>query len=145
MSSWLDTLRRYVLFVAAANLRWEIFHLPLYPIWEKGTAAEIAFAVLHCTGGDVLIALSCLMAALTLFGRASWPAEGAGSVTAVAVTLGATYTVYSEWWNVAVRGNWAYSDLMPVIPPLGTGLSPLLQWLVIPALGLAWARRQRRS
>lgn len=145
MSSWLDTLRRYVLFVAAANLLWEIFHLPLYTIWGEGTFAEIAFAVVHCTGGDVLIALACLLAALTLFGRASWPAEGAGTVTTVAVTLGLAYTVYSEWWNVVVRGTWGYSKLMPVIPVLGTGLSPLLQWLVVPALGLAWARRTRRS
>lgn len=139
--SWLDTLRRYVGFVAAANLLWEIAQLPLYTIWEKGTASETAFAVLHCTGGDVLIALACLVGALTLFGRASWPTEGAGTVAAVAVALGVAYTVYSEWWNVVMRGSWTYSNLMPVIPVLGVGLSPLLQWLVIPVLGLRWARR----
>ena len=143
--SWLDTLRRYVAFVAAANLLWEIAQLPLYTIWEQGTASEIAFAVLHCTGGDVLIALVCLVAALTLFGRASWPAQHAGSVATAAVVLGVAYTVYSEWWNVVVRGSWTYSNLMPVIPLVGTGLSPLLQWLVIPALGLRWARRAQRS
>ena len=145
MPTWLDTLRRYVAFAAAANLAWEIAHVPLYTIWEKGTAAEIAFAVLHCTVGDVLIALSCLVAALAVFGRASWPAQPAGNVTTVAVALGVAYTVYSEWWNVVVRGSWTYSNLMPVIPLVGTGVSPLLQWLVIPALGLRWARRAQRS
>jgi len=57
------------------------------------------------------------------------------------VTLGLAYTFYSEWRNVVVRGSWAYSNLMPVIPALETGLSPLLQWLIVPIVGLAWARR----
>jgi hypothetical protein len=34
-----------------------------------------------------------------------------------------------------------YTDAMPLVPPLGTGLSPLLQWLVVPSLGLRWAAR----
>ena len=37
---------------------------------------------------------------------------------------------------MVVRRNWSYSDLMPVIPSLGIGLSPVLQWVVIPALAL---------
>ncbi|MEO6609507.1 MAG: hypothetical protein ABIN69_13670 [Aestuariivirga sp.] len=44
------------------------------------------------------------------------------------------YTVFSEWYNIAIRKSWSYSDLMPVIPLLGTGVTPLLQWVVVPAL-----------
>ncbi len=33
---------------------------------------------------------------------------------------------------------------MPVVPFLGTGLSPLLQWLVVPLGALALARRAVR-
>ena len=33
---------------------------------------------------------------------------------------------------------------MPVIPPLGTGLSPLLQWLIVPGIGLLYAGRKSR-
>ena len=58
---WLATLRRYIGFVAVANLVWEIAHLPLYTIWETGTVLDLVFAALHCTGGDVLIALSAVM------------------------------------------------------------------------------------
>ena len=54
---------------------------------------------------------------------------------------GLAYTVFSEWLNVEVRRSWAYSDLMPVLPPLGTGLSPVLQWVVIPSAALWMARR----
>jgi hypothetical protein len=138
---WLATLRRYALFIAPANLLWEALHVPLYSIWNEGTLGEIAFAVVHCTGGDLVIALGCLVTALIVCGGSRWPAERFGAVTASAVILGLAYAAYSEWLNVVVRGSWFYSDLMPAVPPLGTGLSPLLQWLTLPPLGLTWARR----
>lgn len=50
------------------------------------------------------------------------------------------YTVFSEWLNTSVRASWAYSDLMPVIPVVDLGLSPLAQWIVIPLAGFSWAR-----
>src|SRR5262245_16617478 len=31
---------------------------------------------------------------------------------------------------------WTYNALMPVLPWLGTGLAPLLQWVVVPSLAL---------
>ena len=57
-----------------------------------------------------------------------------------AMAFGLGYTVFSECLNVTLRQSWAYRDIMPRLPFLGTGLSPLLQWLVIPALAyvLAW-------
>ena len=64
-------------------------------------------------------------------------------VAGVAIVLGVLYTAFSEWLNVAVRGSWAYSDWMPVIR-VGTfaiGLSPLLQWIVVPTLTFLCVRR----
>lgn len=37
---------------------------------------------------------------------------------------------------------WSYSPLMPVVPGLGVGLSPLVQWLVLPPLVVWLVRRQ---
>jgi hypothetical protein len=51
------------------------------------------------------------------------------------------YTGYSEYLNTEVRRSWTYSDLMPRLPGLGIGLSPILQWLLVPAVALIWARR----
>ena len=36
-----------MIFVAVANLAWEVAHVPLYKLCQTGTAQEIAFAALH--------------------------------------------------------------------------------------------------
>jgi len=55
------------------------------------------------------------------------------------------YTIFSEWLNIVVRASWAYSPLMPVVHLINIGLSPLLQWIVIPAAALYAARRAGTS
>jgi hypothetical protein len=131
----------YLLIAIALNLAWETAQLPLYTIWQTGSTSELAFAVLHCTGGDLLILSAILMLALLLIGEADWPRVGYRRVILTATILGLGYTLFSEWLNVEVRRSWAYAPAMPLIPPLGTGLGPLLQWLVIPPAALAWAKR----
>jgi hypothetical protein len=140
----LQALRRYFAVMLPGNLAWEIAHLPLYTLWTTGTLREQAFAVAHCTAGDLLIAAVSLMCALLLMGDARWPRTGFPRVASLAVAIGAGYTVFSEWLNTVVRGSWAYADTMPLIPFLGTGLTPLLQWIVVPPVAFWYARRATR-
>lgn len=141
---WLPALRRYLALSAAGHILWEVLHVPLYTIWTEGTAATIAFAVLHCTGGDLLIATVSLAGALVVAGSPSWPSERFRAVAFLTLTFGLGYTVYSEWFNVSVRGAWGYSPRMPTLPPFGTGLSPVLQWIAVPSAALAASRRAGR-
>jgi hypothetical protein len=134
-------LRRYLFVMALGNLAWEFAHMPLYTLWQTGTAREIIVAALHCTGGDVLIAFSSLAAALLLFGRGAWPQAGYWKVAAPAIAFGIAYTLFSEWVNVQVRETWVYGDLMPITPVIGTGLSPLAQWVLLPSFAFCWAGR----
>jgi hypothetical protein len=134
-SAWLRALRVYLGTMAIGNLVWEFLQLPLYTIWSTGTAQEQAFAVMHCTVGDLLIALSTLALALIIAGDHSWPRGRFWPVAILAIIFGAAYTAFSEWLNVVVRASRTYSGWMPVISLFGLniGLSPLLQWLVLPA------------
>ncbi len=132
-------LRRYFGLVLLANLAWEVAHLPLYTAWSTETPAFLAFAVAHCTLGDLLIAAAALALSLLVVARERWPAEGYARVAVTATVLGVVYTAFSEWLNLVVRQSWAYSPLMPVIG--GIGLTPLLQWLVIPPLAFRFARK----
>jgi hypothetical protein len=141
---WLSMLRRYLGFVGVANLVWEVLHLPLYTLWNEGSLAEQAFAVLHCTGGDLLISLSSLAIALMLVGNHRWPRLEFHQVMIVTSMIGVAYTVYSERLNTLVRESWAYSEWMPVIPVFEVGLSPIAQWLIIPPLAFWWSRRPLR-
>ena len=138
---WLSAIRRYLVVIALGNLTWEFAHMPLYTLWQTGTAAEVVFAAVHCTGGDILIATMSLVLALLIGGRPAWPRESFLPVAAMTVILGLGYTVFSEWLNIEIRRSWSYSDLMPTLPWLGTGLTPLAQWLVIPGLGFWHIRR----
>ena len=140
---WLTVFRRYIPFVAAVNLAWETAQLPLYTLGRDGTPGEQAFAVLHCTGGDVLIATTALLLALMTAADGRWPGHPPiyRRVAALTVGLGVLYTIFSEWLNIVIRQSWAYSDLMPVVPVIDTGLSPLMQWIVVPLAGFWFARR----
>lgn len=141
--SWLGALRTFLLVSGAIHLAWEVVQGPLYTIWWTGTAAEIAFAILHCTAGDLVILTSSLVAALVVFGQ-GWPVSPTSfrKVMLATITIGVAYTVYSEWVNVNVRGTWAYTAWMPRVPPFGTGLTPLLQWVVVPSLAFVVVRRR---
>ena len=139
----LAVLGRYLGLSAAGHLAWEVVQLPLYTIWTTGSVQENAFAVAHCTVGDILIATSTLVVALLLLGNRNWPAERFGRVLGAALAFGVAYTIYSEWLNTTVRASWAYSPLMPIVPVIGTGLSPLLQWVVVPLLAMQLAVGRR--
>jgi hypothetical protein len=140
---WLAAIRRYLLATAIGNLVWETAQLPFYTLWRSGTSRQIVVAIVHCTAGDAVIAAVALIMALLLVGPPDWPTAGVARTAAVAVAAGLAYAVYSEYVNTGVRAAWAYSELMPTLPWLGTGLAPLAQWLVVPSLALAWATRSR--
>jgi len=137
--TWWHAIRRYLIVLGLGNLLWEALHMPLYTVWYEGTTGQIVLYGLHCTGGDILIGLSALMASLLIFGDAAWPARNYRRVAVVAISLGVAYTVFSEWDNVYVTESWAYAPAMPTI--LGIGLSPVAQWGVIPGLAF-WSARK---
>ncbi len=135
----LHVLLRYFVLIGAGNLAWEFAHLPLYAIWRTASGGQIAYAAVHCWLGDLLIAAACLGVAVLTIDR-SWPTGSYLKTAIVATALGVASTIMLEWVNVDVLRNWAYSPSMPTLPILGTGLSPLLQWFVLPPLAFVLAR-----
>src|SRR3546814_12935578 len=76
----------------------------------EGTPGEILFAVLHCTGGDLLIASAALLGALLVAGNRRWPHVRFRAVAAIAMLGGLSYTAFSAWLNTDVRGRWVYTE-----------------------------------
>ncbi len=139
-TSWFTVVRRYLLAAGVGNLVWEFGQMPLYTLWQSGTRREIILAALHCAAGDLGIAAGALALGLALAAAPGWPEVRFIPALLAATAFGAGYTVYSEHLNVVVRRAWAYTPAMPVLPGLGTGVAPLLQWLLVPPLALLWAR-----
>jgi len=137
-ASWNFIAFRYVPLLGAFSLLWEIAQLPLYTLWEEGAPSFIAYAVIHCTLGDVAIGTLALLVAL-IAARAGTVATWKWRRVALFLVIPAVvYTALSEWINTIARGSWAYSSLMPVVDLGGLmiGLSPLAQWMVIPPAAL---------
>ena len=133
---------RYLPWFAGLNLVWEVAHLPLYTLWKEASPGYLAFTVAHCTAGDVLIGSAALAIALMLGREGPLALWRWRRIVMVMVVLGPGYTVFSEWLNTTLF-RWSYSAMMPtlVFGGITLGVSPLLQWLVIPPLALHLARR----
>ena len=140
-AAWLSAVRRYMAVSLLGHAVWEVVQLPLFTLWQDAPPWTVAFAALHCLGGDLAIASTVLVAALVLAGRHDWPSGGAARVAVLVLTFGGAYTGWSEYSNAIVRQTWTYTSAMPLVPWLGIGVTPLLQWLIIPALALRAASR----
>jgi hypothetical protein len=138
-NGWLSAWRRYASVTFAANLAWEFIHAPLYTLWRTESSGTIVFSVLHCTAGDLIIGGIALLAALVIAGHSDWPHRRFFAIAGLTILFGLGYTLYSEWSNVYVRQTWAYTEAMPLI--FGIGLTPILQWLIVPTLAFFAVRR----
>jgi hypothetical protein len=141
-SAGLPALRRYLLFSAASHALWEVAHLPLYANWVARTPGQKAFFLAGCIAGDTLIALFSLALALWLLDGRGWPERRYWQIAFGTVAVGLVWTVLLEWLNVHVLSTWGYSNLMPMVPLLEVGASPLLQWVSVPFLAF-WLARPR--
>lgn len=119
-------------FALVLSLAWEIAHVRLYTLWDSADRMTIAWSVLHCSLGDVVIALTLFALAGFTLRQKDWPVLRPIAGSAIVIIGAMAFTVLSEWFNVYEIGSWAYTANMPMI--FGIGLSPLLQWLILPPL-----------
>ena len=149
--SWLRSIRDRLLrapetnvaiFAFLLNLVWELAQVPLF---ADMPSAKHWHAILVCgraTLGDVAIALTSFWAVAASTHTRAWVLRPtAGQLTGF-VTAGVLLTIVMEWLATKVLGRWTYAETMPVIPLLGVGLSPVLQWLVLPPIVVWFVRRQ---
>lgn len=132
-------LGAWVLASLLLHLAWELAQLPLYTLWREAPLAFIAWAVVHCTAGDGLIALGTYLAAAFAARSIDWPWVAPRRGLAVLWASGLAWTVFSEWRHVFKLGSWAYVETMPTVA--GIGLAPLAQWVIVPGLAL-WCLRE---
>lgn len=120
---------------------WEFLQSPLYADHDRGVI-YVVWTRLHCTIGDLMILVLSFWGASLLFGTRFWCFRESNRPLLVFLGLGFAYTIWSEWFNTRVALSWEYSNLMPQV--FGIGLTPLLQWLILPLVLIVWMRRRLR-
>jgi len=116
------------------NLLWEVAQLPLYKIPQGPGPLYAAYAVLHCTAGDVLIAAASFLVTVVVLRDPDWLRSQPWRGLMLITSCGFTYTVFSEWRNVYQTGAWAYARrclwfLESGLPPCSNGsLFRLQRW-----------------
>ncbi|WP_310449522.1 hypothetical protein [Sulfuritalea sp.] len=138
---WPET--NVVLFAFLLNLPWEMWQIPLF----TGTSSLAHWdGVVMCTRatvGDAVIALCAFWLVATVCTR-DWIRRPSGISLGAFVAAGLVATIALEYWATRIGGRWEYAEAMPRLPLLGTGLAPLLQWLLLPPLVVWLVRRQIR-
>ncbi len=133
-----------VAFALLLNLPWELLQAPLFEGMASAHHSDVIGACLRATLGDAVIMLLAHASVAAVTRRRRWVLAPSGREVAGFAAVGVAITAVIEW--LATREHWAqtwsYSSAMPVIPGIEIGLSPLLQWVVIPPVTIWFVRRQ---
>ena len=131
-------------FALLLNFPWEILQVRLFAGMASAPYSEAIIGCLQATFGDLVIVLLAFEAVALAARNRRWVLAPSGRQLAVFVGIGVSITAVIEW--LATNGHWVqswtYSPAMPVLPQVGIGLSPLLQWVLVPLLLVWFVRRQ---
>ena len=135
----------FFVFAVLLNFPWEFLQVPLF---EGMAEAKHWEAIRICTRaalGDGVIVLIAYWSTVAVWRDRWWFKAPNPTQICAFVAVGLAITFVLE--HLATRSDhpawgWRYSELMPVA--LGVGLTPILQWILLPPLILWIARRQLR-
>ena len=121
----------------ALHFAWEMAQGGLF---EGMTRLPFWSATAWCAraaGWDMVISFASYAAASVASRDVVWPRKLRAVPLAIYLVTGIAITIAIERWAVDA-GRWNYASEMPVIG--GIGLSPLLQWIVVPIAIVAFVR-----
>ena len=123
-----------ILITFALHFAWEMAQHNLYLLMRSMPFWRATAFCARATAGDLVITTIAFSAAAMSGGRRWALLRRRLSPTLIFLTVGIVITVGMEI-NAVSTGRWAYDERMPQI--FGIGLSPLLQWIVVPLLCIA--------
>ena len=133
-----------VVFALLLNFPWETLQAPLFVGMGEAPFSEAIRNCLQATLGDAVIMLLAYWMVSVAIRNRRWVLAPRAAHLIGFIVMGVSITAVIEW--LATRGHWigswTYSRAMPVLPGVGIGLAPLLQWVVVPLLVVWFVRRQ---
>lgn len=120
-----------VIFAFLFNVTWEILQIPLY----KGGNYEwnhILFCV-WASVADVIMVLLIYFGFALIYKNSLWVKNLNTNRILILILTGGAGAILAEVWHLSID-TWSYANAMPLIPILDVGLSPLLQFMILPIL-----------
>ncbi len=125
------------------NLIWEISHSFLYSPHFAGVADFMKVHV-RVTLGDTVVVFVIFLLDIFVFTKTFSEKElGWKRITSIMLS-GFIWAVAVEKYALAT-GRWSYKDLMPIVPFLKIGLTPLVQMTLITPFSIFIGAKDNRS
>ncbi|MEO1169961.1 MAG: hypothetical protein AAFW97_14750 [Pseudomonadota bacterium] len=132
------------LFGFLAAFLWEMWQMPFYD--QSGLAfMDMVKGCSLGSLGDAGIMVFAYKVAAGVVGSRDWIADLPRKAVLAYLATGLLITVAIEHIAINVGFGWRYGDLMPREPLLGTGLVPVVMWIVVPLVTLWLVRRPAPS
>lgn len=126
----------------ALHFAWEMGQASLFTPMDRLPFWQATAWCARAAGWDVVISAAAYFVAALAARSILWPRRPTPWPVAIYFLAGLAITIAIERWAVSA-GRWEYREAMPTIA--GIGLTPLLQWIVIPAMILVVVRRIARG
>ncbi len=124
---------------------WEMEQMPFFQISPDLSCFDLVKNCSLATLGDVNISLTAFWTVAVMSRSRQWFHQPSRWQLGVYILVGVVITVLFEALATEVLHLWKYAKIMPIVPFLHTGLSPLLAWLLIPPLIIWFVQRQLNS
>lgn len=128
------------LFALLLHFPWEMLQAPLWVGMANLAHAEGVRVCTIASLGDVAIALAAFWSGALAARSRLWLLDPPRGALFAYLLVGLVITIAYELAATGPLGFWEYAPSQPRLPILGTGLAPVLQWLLLPPLTLWLAR-----
>lgn len=141
--SWLNSPELNVaIFSFLLSFLWEVQQMPFYQVSPELSCFERTRNCTLATVGDVGISLVSFWVVAAISKSRHWVQQPNWKQISIFTLVGVVITVVFEALATGPLNVWKYAESMVTIPVLGTGLLPLLMWLLIPPLTIWFVKRQ---
>ena len=113
------------------NFAWEMLQMPLYKNMELNLKSAIFCGIASITDGVMVVLLYYSFA--LVYKETFWIQKLNGLRIFALMMAGGTGAVLAEIRHLS-SGNWSYTEAMPLVPVINVGLSPVLQFMLLPTI-----------
>ncbi len=113
------------------NFAWEMLQTPLYEGMKPNMQSAMFCGLASLA--DTLMVLLLYYAFAFFYKEFFWTQHLTLQRILILVGVGATGAILVEIFHLSA-GSWKYSRIMPIIPTVNVGVSPVLQFMILPAV-----------